>query len=293
MWPPGPEAAGGRKNQLVVGRPVAEKHRMRFDYLIDDLRTWWTARMHPERPPHPPRRLIDTVGGGDFEGLGQQFYQLIVDWGALKPSERILDIGCGCGRVAVPLMGYFDSGGYAGFDVAPKLVQWCQRAITPRNPRFAFATLDVKNRYYNPHGKMAPNEAVFPYPAATFDLAIAVSVFTHLLPDAFDRYLAESARVLKPGGRLFATFFLFNPATAEALAKKKSGLSFRHGHDFYSVEDEARPELAVCYQEAHVLQRLAAVGLKVAGPIRYGSWRNNEQDAVSSRYQDILIVIKG
>jgi SAM-dependent methyltransferase len=265
---------------------------MRFDYLLDDFRTRWAALTHPKRPPHPPRRLIDTVGGGDFTGLGQEFFKLIVDWGGLTPAERMLDIGCGCGRVAVPLMGYFDGGGYAGFDVSPKLVRWCQRAIVPRDGHFAFATLDVKNRYYNPAGKTPPHAATFPYPDASFDLAIAVSVFTHLLPDAFDRYLAESARVLKPGGRLFATFFLFNPATAEALRKKSSGLSFAHGHEFYAVEDAARPELAVCYQEEHVRKKLEAAGLRPSGPIRYGSWRNNEQDAVSSRYQDILIATK-
>ena len=46
-------------------------------------------------------------------------------------------------------------------------------------------------------------------------MAVAHSLFPYLLAEEFEHYAAEIARVLKPGGRLLATFFLLDEEARE------------------------------------------------------------------------------
>ncbi len=57
-----------------------------------------------------------------------------------------------------------------------------------------------------------PRPTASPSPNAdeSFDFAFAHSVFTHLPADSVANYLGETHRVLRPGGILYATWFLFD-----------------------------------------------------------------------------------
>src|SRR6218665_3498461 len=71
----------------------------------------------PSRPVAPPQDLWHLVGAADadFVRVGQQFKQLFLEAG-LQPHHAILDVGCGIGRAAAPLVDYLDENGrYAGF----------------------------------------------------------------------------------------------------------------------------------------------------------------------------------
>ncbi len=86
---------------------------------------------------------------------------------------------------------------------------------------FRFTHVDLANDTYNPNGQATAASFRFPSDDATFDLVIATSVFTHLLPDEMGNYLGEIGRVLAPGGRLFSTWFVVDapgsgPATVPA-----------------------------------------------------------------------------
>src|SRR5206468_983780 len=98
-------------------------------------------------------------------------------------------------------------GSYDGLEVAADGVRWCADTITPVLPHFRFHHADVYNSVYNPSARRRPRAYRFPFADATFDFAFLTSVFTHLLPHDAAHYLSELARVLRPGGRLFATFF--------------------------------------------------------------------------------------
>jgi len=51
-----------------------------------------------------PSRLQNyRIGGYDFESIGKELASVVRVLGELKPHERVLDIGCGYGRVAVQL----------------------------------------------------------------------------------------------------------------------------------------------------------------------------------------------
>ena len=67
--------------------------------------------------PAPPAALM-SCGDGDFRAIGAEFLGHFVRYAGLQPNERVLDLGCGVGRIAVPLTQYIgDAGTYVGVDV--------------------------------------------------------------------------------------------------------------------------------------------------------------------------------
>jgi methylase of polypeptide subunit release factors len=72
-----------------------------------------------ENPMVPPQWKI-FVGGGDFEAIGKTFFHYFRELGQLKPDEKVLDLGCGQGRMAIPLTSYLQSGQYGGLDTVNK-----------------------------------------------------------------------------------------------------------------------------------------------------------------------------
>ena len=112
-------------------------------------------------------------------------------------------MGCGIGRMALPLTGYLSKEAeYVGFDIVPKGIEWCTKNISSKFPNYHFELLDIFNKYYNPNGKLPGSSFAFPYADNYFDFVYATSLFTHLMPEDAVNYLKEAHRVLKPGGRL-------------------------------------------------------------------------------------------
>jgi SAM-dependent methyltransferase len=124
----------------------------------------------------------------------------------LVEPGQVLDIGCGCGRTARMLLHHPFIEGYVGFDVIKPYVDWDTAFLTPiSDGRFRFVHLDVRSDYYNPTGSISPDSVTFPSQDGVFSLAFAASLFTHLKEGAARRYLSESRRVLRQGGRLIAS----------------------------------------------------------------------------------------
>src|SRR5256714_5946755 len=170
-------------------------------------------------PLVPPRRWGLP---SQCPGVGARILEYgLVDAGGLRPEEQVLDIGCGAGRVAAHLTRYLDpaAGSYEGFDVMPRAIDWAQKQITTRHPNFRFQLAEVRNDEYNPEAAGDASTYRFPYADGEFDLTFALSLYTHMFPFQVANYLRETARVLRPGGRALATFFLLNPEAEELVAE--------------------------------------------------------------------------
>lgn len=250
-----------------------------------DLRDRLTGRADPLVPPRP----LQFVGEGDFAETGDEFLGHFIDLAGLEPDHRVLDVGCGIGRMARPLLGFLDPerGSYDGFDVHRKGIGWCRRRYA-RHPHFRFLRADLYNRVYHPGGAHRAAEYRFPYDDRSFDLVIATSVFTHLLEEEADHYLAESARVLADGGRMLATFFVLDDESRRRIAAGTAGMPFLDPEAHVAVVSEDLPEEAVAYDAGWIDERLAAHGL--ARVLRRpGTWSGRE-DGLS--FQDIVVAAR-
>ena len=208
----------------------------------------------------------------------------------LRPDERVLDIGCGCGQMALHLENYLvETGSYVGVDIHGPSIRWCQKRISRRRSNFQFAHIDVRNLAFNPEAKHDAETYRFPYDDRSFDLILLKSVFTHMRPAEVDNYLREVARLLKSDGRCLATFFLLNQEQATLAREGRNALPFRYGNGVWRYRYEHSPESAVAYDEGYVLELLEKHGLALKAPIYFGHW-SGRKDGLS--FQDILLLEK-
>ena len=242
----------------------------------------------PARLSDPARRgepwnFVHNVGNGDFQLIGAMLVANLKDHAGLKASDQVLDIGCGNGRVAARLAPILkDGGGYLGFDISRAGIATCRRLFAGQ-PHMAFIHLDVWNGEYNARGKIAELDTVFPAADASFDLAFATSVFTHMRMPAVRRYLAETARVLKPGGRFAFTAFALEPGR-----ESSADFPFQPFDETSAAVDLRYPERAIGHDRTALEAAVTQAGLAIGGSWR-GYWRGpHEYDGG----QDLYLAVK-
>ena len=236
----------------------------------------------------PPLHLRRYVGPlKSFESSGNEFMGYLRTLARLQPDERVLDVGCGCGQMALQLKDYLeDNGRYVGVDIHGPSIDWSRRKISTRHANFEFAHIDVRNLAYNPHGTQPAEAYRFPFEAGSFDLILLKSVFTHMRPPEVSNYLSEVARLLASNGRCLATFFLLNDEQAMLAKKGANALAFNYGEGEWRYVHKHSPESAVAYDESFVMQVLEKYGLVVEKRI-YGHW-SGRTDGLS--FQDMLLI---
>src|SRR5262249_17788274 len=116
-----------------------------------------------------------------------QFRDAIARHRDLATVRRILDWGCGCGRLAGHFLADPHRFELAGCDIDPEAVAWCGERLAPAE----FLPISRTPR--------------LPYPDGRFDAVLAFGVFLCVSPEAQAEWLAELKRVLAPGGLLVAS----------------------------------------------------------------------------------------
>jgi SAM-dependent methyltransferase len=142
--------------------------------------------------PYPPANLRRRVHGADdlesFVGVGKavagdlERHLLTAELGCR--DARVLDFGCGCGRV-LRFLARDRGWRIHACDVDAEAISWCRLNLAQR-ARFS---------------TNAPAPPL-PYPAGFFDFVYSISVFTHLPEDLQLGWLEELRRVTRPGGHL-------------------------------------------------------------------------------------------
>ena len=127
----------------------------------------------------------------------------------LNLGSRILDVGCGPGRLAIGILNRVgEVEHYHGVDIVRKRIQWCQRHIGGKYSNFHFTHMDVHNSRYNPRGQVVDSDFRFTFSDGKFDIIYLYSVFSHMMSDEARLYLREFQRLLNPSGKIFLTAFV-------------------------------------------------------------------------------------
>jgi SAM-dependent methyltransferase len=105
-----------------------------------------------------------------------------------ETNVSLLDWGCGVGRLAAHFLRGWPKASVYGTDIDAGNVEWCRST-------FAGGRFDV-----------APLWPPTSYRTGQFDALFGVSVMTHLTEPAQAAWLAELARIVRPGGIALVTF---------------------------------------------------------------------------------------
>jgi SAM-dependent methyltransferase len=145
----------------------------------------------------------------------------LVDWirvqGLLAGRPRVLDLGCGIGRLATALAPHVTA--ITGLDLSSAMIEEAQRRCADL-PQCSFATCSGRD--------------LAGIPDASLDLVLAVDVFPYLVEGGLEltaRMIEEALRVLRPGGDLLIFNFSYRGDGADRddvpLLAKQAGLSIR------------------------------------------------------------------
>jgi len=160
--------------------------------------------------PIPPIELRRRVGPTDPETFDNPAGHVVFPKIPIELYEAVFDFGCGCGRVARQLLQQTPRPRrYVGIDVHRGMLDWCTENLSPIDPSFQFFHHDVYSPTYAPGNSYRLAER-FPVKDEEFSLVVAASVFTHLVEQQAEYYLHEVARILRPQGIAFTSWFFFD-----------------------------------------------------------------------------------
>jgi SAM-dependent methyltransferase len=244
---------------------------------------------------HIPVHLILLTGAGPdtLELIGKAHIELYDKFCGLGLDMTLLEIGCGIGRDALQLIDRLsERGRYIGIDVTRDSIIWCKDNVSTKYPNFVFHHFDAENELYNPHGAKTSMDFTLPVADWSVDRIFLASVFTHLFEEEVLHYMKEFARVLKPDGQVYASFFLWSPAALEA-AKTRRTTPWAANFDIalsdgVYTNDRAYPRGGVAFTDAAMRRLIDAAGLRLLRPYLKGSWSGLYDDPDEG--QDVSIL---
>jgi len=143
-------------------------------------------------------------------GLERRFHRIIIQRLALRGDEQVLDIGCGTGTLSRDIAAELSDKTQSrctGLDAAEKMIEIAKRKAA-----------GIPNIHFD-----AAIAEHLPYESKSFDAMVSSFFFHHIHFELKEQVLAETARVLKPGGR-FIIVDVDIPTTRFGALCARSGL---------------------------------------------------------------------
>ena len=146
----------------------------------------------PGLPPNEFQRNSVGLSGKLALGEGFNFYSEIKCYAAnlglpLTRDSRILDFGCGWGRMIRFFLKNIVADTLYGIDVDPAMIDICVKTV--RQGNYSIVKPEPPTEFAN----------------NSFDVVYAYSVFSHLAEPVHIKWVQEFSRILKPGGILVVT----------------------------------------------------------------------------------------
>ena len=189
--------------------------------------------------------------------MGAYFWHYFLSRQYCRFNSDVVELGCGCGRIAYPLKGAWFEGTYVGVDIDGEMIEYCRRNF-PQG-RFTFIVSPHSSKNYSPRGICDQNSsriALSIADAGSKDFVYSVSLYSHLLEKEASEYMLETFRVLRPNGHMFLTFFCIDHV------KRGARWTFAHRMDHAYIENEKYPEAAVAYEKAYMIELVKKIGFR-------------------------------
>jgi SAM-dependent methyltransferase len=141
-----------------------------------------------------PERAVGSRNREEWLRHGRLQFDYLMRHG-LRPSDRMLEIGCGNLRAGRLFIDYLDPGNYHGLDISPDILLAAQRTV---------AEFGLQDKL--PHLALVSDLTFGFLPSSRFSVVHAHSVFSHSPLRVISECLAHVGRVMAPGGRFDFTF---------------------------------------------------------------------------------------
>jgi ubiquinone/menaquinone biosynthesis C-methylase UbiE len=155
-------------------------------------------------------------------------HRQLVDQARIQPDQRILEIGCGTGNLALLVGRLQPDAEVVGLDPDPRALARARRKAERRSLPVRFDRGFAQE---------------LPYADASFDRVLSALMFHHLGPDERERALREVRRVLEPGGSLHLVDF-------GGARERSDGLMARLSHRSPRLQDNFGDRIPTLMREA-------------------------------------------
>lgn len=167
--------------------------------------------------------------GGLWDELGQLQLDFLVASG-LKPSHKLLDIGCGSLRGGVCYIKYLDEGNYFGLDINSSLIEAGKIEVEEAGLSHKKPNLIVDDEFLCSRF------------GTKFDFMVSISLFTHLSFNIIVRCLNRARESLSPHGIYYSTFFQApTPSHLDPIKQNPGEIVTKYDSDpfHYSIDELA------------------------------------------------------
>jgi SAM-dependent methyltransferase len=223
------------------------------------------ALSFPELRELPPNHLRIRIGVGNQVLRNHVHFLQMGAWTWLSFMSRrycsfnsdVVELGCGCGRIAWPLKDPWFEGTYLGVDIDTEMIEYCRHNFPAG--RFQFLLSPHRSNTYSATNGTARGDRNLGFLVAdpdSKDFVYSISLYSHLLEEEFADYLRESFRILRSGGCMYLTFFCME----DVQLGQRWTFAHRRGNAF--IENMDLPEAAVAYHKAYVVEMAKSLGFR-------------------------------